>query len=243
MTRAMLLTSLCAFLAAVLLFGLSLVALDARSASLCGDGSCRIWLPWSARDIPVDNTPASRDLAWTGGDTLRIAVPADVQFTQGPVASIRVTGPKYVVDRVTVRDGGLVYDQDLSRTEKPFQPMQVVMTAPGVKHFKIAGHKTLTVNGYDQDEFGASIAGSGRITVHGKAQTATLHIAGSGDIDAADLPTREANVHIAGSGDAAIAPSDRAVVSIAGSGDVTLKTKPAAISRHVAGSGRIIEAP
>lgn len=241
MTRPMLLTSLGAFLAAIAFFGMSLVSLAGTPGATCGSVLCAAWRPWNLLSVPVDNTPASRDLVWNGGDTLRIAIPADVRFTQGPVASIHITGAKYAVDRVTVRDGGLTYDQDMSNTRSPAEPLQVIMTAPGVKHFRIAGHKTLRIEGYDQDDFGASIAGSGKIIAHGKAQTSTLHIAGSGDIDTAGLTTQETNVHIAGSGDAAIAPSERAVISIAGSGDVTIKSRPKEISRHVAGSGRIVQ--
>jgi hypothetical protein len=238
----MLLTSLVAFVASIVLFSLAAIAASRAPGAMCGMIACADWSPWKpVRAIPVDLTPASRELAWTGGDTLSISIPADVQFTQAPVASVHLTGPKYLVDRVVVRDGRLLYDEDLSRTDRLGERMQVVMTAPGVKHFKIAGSKSLRVDGYDQDEFGAAIAGSGRITVHGKAQRSNLSVAGSGEIDAADLPTREANVHIAGSGDAAIAPSERAAISIAGSGDVTLKSRPKEISRHIAGSGRVVE--
>ncbi|MEI9902925.1 MAG: hypothetical protein WDN06_02290 [Asticcacaulis sp.] len=51
----------------------------------------------------------SRDLTWDGGDTLVLDVPADVTFTQGKTASVTVTGPSSLVDRVRLSDGRLTY--------------------------------------------------------------------------------------------------------------------------------------
>ena len=46
-------------------------------------------------DHVFDGGPTiTRDLAWSGGDTLSLAAPADLTFTQGPTTRITVTGPK-----------------------------------------------------------------------------------------------------------------------------------------------------
>src|SRR6478752_3743375 len=52
----------------------------------------------------------TRDVAWSGADALQIDVPAEVIFTQaaaGAGASVKVTGPKDLVDRVTMENGRL----------------------------------------------------------------------------------------------------------------------------------------
>ena len=42
-----------------------------------------------------------------------------------------------------------MYDHDMSHVDRVCM-MQVTMSAPDVTHFKVAGHKTLQINSYDQ---------------------------------------------------------------------------------------------
>ena len=69
-------------------------------------------------DAPVgwSGPPAEADLEWTATDTLTIAVPADVAFTQGPEASIQVRGPAEAIERLTFEGGRLAFrDEDPDR--------------------------------------------------------------------------------------------------------------------------------
>jgi hypothetical protein len=55
-----------------------------------------------------DGETTTRQVAWSGSDALQIDVPAEVIFTQaaaGAGASVKVTGPKRLVDRVTLENG------------------------------------------------------------------------------------------------------------------------------------------
>src|SRR5678815_194240 len=60
---------------------------------------------------------ATRDLAWTGGDTLEIEVPAEVRYTQaaGP-AKITISGPRRTVDDVEIENGHIRFDHGRSRS-------------------------------------------------------------------------------------------------------------------------------
>jgi hypothetical protein len=180
----------------------------------------------------------SRDLSWGGGDALDIDVPADVQFTQGPgVAKLTISGPKELVDRVELSGSHLQLNDDTSSDGK----LTVVMTAPNVRRFSIAGDASLAISGYDQDELDVDVSGHGDVTAKGKARAARVDISGDGDVDLGALPVGSAEADISGSGRAAIAPASAADLHISGSGEVDLLTHPAKLNSDVSGSGRIVE--
>jgi hypothetical protein len=159
----------------------------------------------------------SRDLAWTGGSRLQIDAPADVDYTQGPVAKVTVTGPKALVDRVVIEDGRI----DLKGDGWSMGSLKVVMTAPNVTDFEINGSQDVSIAGYRQDQLKIAIHGSGDVTAKGEAAHTELNISGSGDADLGELT------------------GDEAKVQISGSGDVTLKSHPASVQSNISGSGSL----
>jgi hypothetical protein len=189
---------------------------------------------WSQAAGPV----ISRDYPWTGGDSLRIDAPADVEYTQGPAAKISVTGPKDMLDRLTVAGGRI----DLDGWDGDGSNLKVVMTAPGVTHFEAAGSQTLSIANYKQDELDVDVSGSGDLIAKGQTQRANLQISGSGDADLGGLAADAVKVGISGSGGASIAPKTTADIDISGSGHVTLLTHPAKVSTDISGSGTVNQA-
>ena len=103
----------------------------------------------------------------------------------------------------------------------------------------IAGSGNMVLSKLDQMSARFNIAGSGSIKADGRVEHAEIHIAGSGDVDLAQVKANVTTVHIAGSGNTDIAPSDEADIHIAGSGDVNLHSNPKKLETHIAGSGRI----
>jgi hypothetical protein len=171
-------------------------------------------------DAGGDGTAISRDLTWGGGDALDIDIPADVQFTQGAgPAKITISGPKDLVDRVELSGSHLQFSDDPSGDGK----LTVVMTAPGVRKFSIAGDASLAIAGYDQDALDVDVSGHGDVTAKGKARTARVDISGDGDVNLGALPV------------------DSAEADISGSGEVDLLSHPAKLTSDVSGSGRIVE--
>lgn len=231
MIKPLLITSLCAFLAAAGFFSLSAASAVAHGSRFPDN------ISFGGDRGDSDGPQTTRTIPWPGGDTLEVSIGADVQYTQGPVASLTVTGGKDVVDNVVVENGEIRF----SRSIRNHDDVRVVMTAPDVKRFKLHGSHSLTVDNYDQDTIDVSLAGSGDIDLNGKARSLKLDIAGSGDVDAADLVLSDATVSIAGSGDAKLAPSQTADISIAGSGDVDLTGHTATVKSRVAGSGSITQ--
>ena len=177
----------------------------------------------------------TRDFAWSGGDSLDLGAPADLEYTQGPTTRITVTGPKNMLDKLSIHDGHI----DLEGSFFDVGPLKIVMTAPNITKFEASGAQSISINDYNQDQLKVHISGSGDVTARGKANQALLQITGSGDGDLGGLTGAEARVDISGSGDATIAPIKQADIQVSGSGDVRLLTHPPVLNSQISGSGEV----
>jgi len=179
---------------------------------------------------------ATRELAWTGANTLELDVPADVQFTQAPgPGKLTITGPKGAVDQVTVENGRIHFDRRVRDAGR----LTIVMTAPDVTRFDLGGSNRLTIADYRQDRLEIDLSGDAEVVAAGEAKVVELDISGSGEADLGGLVTAGAEVDISGSGDATLAPRDWATLEISGSGEVNLLTRPARLETDISGAGRI----
>lgn len=237
MTRSLLFTALCAFLAAIGFFVLAAV-FGARDFGRHFSHDFN-W-SWSDRsDAGAGGPETAKTLVWSGEDELSVHIPAVITFTQGPDNNVVIKGPKGEVDHVTLHGENLEFDRRLRNPSS----IEVKITAPNISEFKLMGSQKLTITGYEQDKLSVAVFGAGEVKAQGKSDKLEIGIFGSGDVDAGALTTREAEVNIAGAGDAVVAPSDAVDISIAGAGDVTLKTRPARVKTSIAGAGDIIQAP
>ncbi len=200
----------------------------------------------------------TRTLTWTGGDALRIDSAIDVEYVQGDAATVVVTGPRALAERVRLDGGRLWLGQDedgrvvnrsvirywnhngLHIRSEPDE-LHVVVTAPAVERFDLNGSRSLTIANYDRPRLAIALAGSGEVTASGHTAALSLDISGSGEAELADLDARDAEVSISGSGDARIAATGTASIDIAGSGDVRLATRPAKVTTSVSGSGEVTQ--
>jgi len=180
---------------------------------------------------------SSREVTWTGGDTLDIDAPSEVRYTQAPgPAKLTISGSKRAVDDIEVRNGHIGYGQGHNRHRAK---LLIVLSAPDVTRFNLHGDSSLAIAGYKQDRLRLDLAGNAEVTAQGEANVVELDISGSADADLGGIKAKGAQVDIAGSGAATIAPTDWAKVDISGSGDVTLLTRPAKLETDVSGSGSI----
>lgn len=179
---------------------------------------------------------ATREIAWTGGDTLDVDVPAEITYTQAPGAGkLTVTGPQRALDNLVLDNGHLHY----ARGRRHRGELTVVMTAPGVSRFDLAGSAKLEIHDYRQDRLSLDLAGDGAVTATGETKMLALTIAGSGESDLSKLKVTDADVQIDGSGEATLAPTGAVNVDIAGSGEVTLLNRPTKLESNVSGSGTL----
>jgi len=179
---------------------------------------------------------ASREIAWTGGDTLDVDVPADITYTQAPGAGkLTVSGPQRALDNLELDNGHLHYIHGRRRGGE----LTIVMTAPAVSHFDLSTSGRLVIDGYSQDKLSVDVSGDATVSAKGQAKSLALSISGSGATDFTDLKLGDADVEVDGSGQATLAPTGAANVDISGSGDVTLLSRPAKLESNVSGSGSI----
>ena len=206
------------------------------------------------RETRSSGPDVTRNLEWTGGQSLTVDLSADVEYVQGATAGVTVTGPAELVERVRLVDGRLTWvETDGPHHERVYfgrrehgrgfwmesEQIRIVVTAPNINDFDLEGSSHLTLRDYDQDALTLDISGSGEIEAYGKARTMELDISGSGEADLANLTLTDANVAIAGSGDATLTPTGRVDVSISGSGDVALLVRPAQLNQSISGSGDV----
>jgi hypothetical protein len=183
-----------------------------------------------------DGASASRDLAWSGGDTLDIALPADVRFTQAAgAAKLIVRGPEDVIRHVRVDSGRIDFDTPSLDADE----VTIELTAPKVTRFVVSGSGRLAIHDYRQDQLAVHITGDGAVTADGAAKAAAVEISGSGDADLAGLSLDGAEVAITGSGEAKVGPKSWAKLNISGSGNVDLLSRPRKLESQISGSGHV----
>ena len=207
-----------------------------RSFEHWGDG--RMSFSSESGDQKWGGAQITRDIPWTGGNSLTFDVPGRVRYTQGPTAKISVTGAENVVNRIAV-DGDRVHADHWWGWRGG--DLEFVVTAPGVKSFTLNGSAKLSIDEYSQDSLDVEINGSGDVVAKGAARAVDVEIHGSGDVDMSGVAAEIAKVEIAGSGGAKVAPTKSVSVDIMGSGDVTLTTDPPSVNTDIAGSGRLVK--
>jgi hypothetical protein len=183
-----------------------------------------------------DGPQATKQVAWTGGDSLDIDVPADVTYTQAPgPGKLTITGPQDALDALTVEGGHIGFE----RRHGHWGDLTIVMTAPAVTHFEMNGSGRLAIRDFKQDKLSLDLSGSADVTASGEARSVALSASGSSDTDLSGLKVADADVDLTGSGEAKLAPTGAVNVNISGSGDVTLLSRPSKLQSSVSGSGSI----
>ncbi len=103
---------------------------------------------------------------------------------------------------------------------------------------QIAGSGGITINQLEADTMQTTIAGSGDVDVSGRVISQDITLTGSGDHNARQLRSQEANVKLRGSGDAELWALTNLHVEVMGSGDVGYYGDPR-VSERIVGSGTV----
>ena len=178
---------------------------------------------------------ATRQMTWTGTDTLEIDAFADVTYIQGPANSISLEGPAAVLDKVSVRNGKIEFDGHRWKGGA----LKVTVEAPAVRRFELDGVQDLKISGYDQDTLEIDLSGAGRVTIAGKARRAVLDISGTGSANLSELELDEAEIDLSGAGKATLGPKSSAKVDVSGIGEIELTRRPARLEQNISGAGRV----
>jgi hypothetical protein len=209
--------------------------------------------------------PVSRNFEVTNFSALEVAGPFDVAVSTGKAPSVRVEGPRKLVeamevqvrgDRLEIRSGRRNWFGGMSWNDG--SKARVTVTVPALRAAAVAGSGDISVDRVTGDRFSGEIAGSGDIDLaqvavgelavdiagsgsaraRGQAKRASYSIAGSGGVDAAELTAVDADAEIAGSGSIRARATGTARASIAGSGDIDI-TGGARCEQSKNGSGNI----
>jgi len=81
----------------------------------------------------------------------------------------------------------------------------------------------------DVNSLKASISGVGRFELYGRADTAEIELAGTGELNASSLQVREASVELSGAGTVRIYCSEKLSIEASGAGMVEYKGSPSLI--------------
>jgi hypothetical protein len=183
----------------------------------------------------------TRDLPWTGGPRVDIAYPAEITYTQGPQPRFTVTGPKALVDQLTL-EGGALRGPEPSHFriwDGQRRSLKIQIVSPNTYEFHLAGAERFELVGFDQDQLILDCAGAAHVHGEGHAKSLKISLAGANHVDFGDLPVDDAVVSIAGAGHVELDPRKSADVSISGAGHVDLKTRPPDLRTHIAGVGSV----
>ena len=180
-----------------------------------------------------------RRLAWEGGDTVEISLPASVRYRGGDGSEVVVRGSPDVIAHVEVRHGRITLD---CRRFGGLRDIEITLPGRTFRKIGLSGSTKLTMENVNQPDLDFRISGSGTVRAQGTVDHAKISVAGSGDARLADLAMKELTAKISGSGKVEAAPKDAADIQISGSGDVRLLSRPTHLRSHVAGSGRITQA-
>ena len=194
---------------------------------------------FAARDCKDGSAASERRLAWSGGTSIDIALPAAVRFRSGEGSDIVLRGPSDTIANVDIHDNRLTLDCRLTANSPPIE-----VTLPGqtFRRIGVSGSAKLDMENLDQRKLALNISGSGALHTQGTVERLSVTVAGSGIAKLADASVRRLSVRISGSGSVEAAPRDEADITISGSGNVRLLSHPARLKTRVAGSGQIIQA-
>lgn len=125
------------------------------------------------------------------------------------------------------------------RSIQPKLEMVARVTAPKLTALSTSGATDVELRDLDADAFDLVTAGASSITATGTAHALTIHISGSGSIDAHDLKAQQVTVDVSGSGDVEVYATDVLDVRISGSGSVRYHGNPRDVRKSISGSGSV----
>ena len=171
---------------------------------------------------------------------LALAVPGRVEVIQGTTEGLAITADDNVLPQIeTVVETGVLKIRFRNRFGTISDThIRIAVNAKQLETLAIAGSGAVHIPALATPRLAVSIAGSGDVTVAGRADELEVKISGSGDLKAAKLETRSAAITIAGSGDVTVWASQALKAKVAGSGDIRYYGDPS-IEQRIVGSGSV----
>lgn len=193
---------------------------------------------------------ATQGYAITSFDAIRIDAPINVIITTGGGASGRAEGDRDLLDRLRVEASGRLLNVTMPAQKNGERRSgaatlrlstgdlgRVVLTGGGsvtISRMKgqraqimLGGSGDIRVDAVDLDQLTLALTGSGRVTLTGRANTASVRVTGAGMLAADALRTRQATIGNDGPGSIILNADVSAKIAASGSGSVTVTGKAA----------------
>ncbi|MBS0280118.1 MAG: DUF2807 domain-containing protein [Proteobacteria bacterium] len=180
-----------------------------------------------------------REIAWSGGESVGVAIPATLRYEPGTGDQVSIAGDASLIPHVTI-DGN---DIKLDCRPAELTPESLTITMPGKRRFQtfsLAGVTNLMLSNIDQPLLHFNLAGSSHVVAKGRVDNVHINAAGLSDAKLGDLAVDDAHLNLAGASTVEIAATGVLEVNAAGAVTVILRTEPESIRTHIMGSGRII---
>jgi hypothetical protein len=182
-------------------------------------------------------TATSRSLAWDGGDSVTVQVPATIHYRRGAGDRLEVKGDPLILSHLTFRDGKISLDCNSHHWRGDL--LDITLPGREIRDYTIAGRADLDLQQIEQDRLKIVITGRAKVRANGKVDNLDIEIMGRGDTLAKDLIADTVKILIAGRGDIETSPIDDADITIMGRGDVSLYTEPRHLDTSIMGRGNI----
>jgi hypothetical protein len=182
---------------------------------------------------------ASRKIAWSGRESVGVAIPSTLRYRPGSGDQVTVAGDASLVPHVYIDQSEIKLDCRSAN----MTPASLDITMPGNKRFRsfsLAGVTNLILSDIDQPELHFNLAGSSNVTATGRVESVHINGAGLSDAKLGGLAVDDAHLNLAGASTVEIAAADALNVNAVGSVTVVLRREPESIRTHIMGAGRII---
>ncbi|MBA9869628.1 DUF2807 domain-containing protein [Ralstonia pickettii] len=172
-------------------------------------------------------------------DSLELAVPADATYSPGAVPSITISGPQNILPLIETKVRGGKLTIGIEGAVSMRKPLKVQVVAPDLRAVRIVGSGAMKLDDFQGKSLDLNILGSGTVVAAGKANSVSVTVSGSGDVDVRALQAKDFSGVISGSGNVRAYASDAARVTMSGSGDIRVAGNPMRRSVERSGSGQV----
>jgi hypothetical protein len=229
------------------------------SAALLGLSACNNAPKPTNSEATVDQ---NRPQPAASTDAIDVATPLNMHISIGSEASCKLKGPARIVSRLKTEMEGNTFRifSDSKANWSSNEPIEAWITVPHLRSLRTAGAGSIVIESrveepaVELDLSGATnldimdirtpqlkleLGGTGKVVVHaGEVGNGSYSILGTGNIEAFELKTQNAEVSVAGAGRAALTAINKLDASISGTGMIRYKGNPA-IEKSISGTGAL----
>ncbi len=176
----------------------------------------------------------------SGFSAVTLANSGDVTITVADTESLTIETDDNILPFLTtdVSGGRLTLDAKPNTSVQPTKGIKYTLTVKNLSDVQVSGSGNLTASSIDADKFGATLSGSGNITLNGKTADLNVQLPGGGTVNGENLDSKTATANVSGSGSILLKVSDNLNATVSGSGSITYIGDPV-VSKTISGSGDV----